>query len=86
MAGYGFASNPPYGLLCLVIETNYFRTREIRTHGLHGELFERVYVLHVLQKKSKRGKQTSQRDIDLIRERLKRASEIYRMKLTENEA
>jgi len=39
-----------------------------------------VYVLHVFQKKSKRGKQTSQRDIDLIRERLKRASEIHKMK------
>lgn len=43
-----------------------------------------VYVLHVFQKKSKRGKQTSQRDIDLIGERLKRAGEIHKMKLTEN--
>jgi hypothetical protein len=43
-----------------------------------------VYVLHVFQKKSKRGTQTSQRDIDLIRERLKRAREIHEMKLTEN--
>jgi phage-related protein len=43
-----------------------------------------VYVLHVFQKKSKRGKQTSQRDIDLIRERLKRAGEIHKMKATEN--
>jgi phage-related protein len=43
-----------------------------------------VYVLHVFQKKSKRGRQTSQRDIDLIRERLKRASEIHKMKVTEN--
>ena len=43
-----------------------------------------VYVLHVFQKKSKRGKQTSQRDIDLIRERLKRAGEIHQMKVTEN--
>jgi hypothetical protein len=32
----------------------------------------------------KRGKQTSQRGIDLIRERLKRASEIHKMKVTEN--
>jgi hypothetical protein len=30
------------------------------------------------------GKQTSQRDIDLIRERLKRAGEIHQMKVTEN--
>jgi phage-related protein len=43
-----------------------------------------VYVLHVFQKKSKRGKQTSQRDIDLIRDRLKRTSEIHTMKVTEN--
>jgi phage-related protein len=32
----------------------------------------------------KRGKQTSQRDIDLIKERLKRASEIHQMKVTED--
>jgi len=44
-----------------------------------------VYVLHIFQKKSKRGRQTSQRDIDLIKERLKRANEIHRMKVTENE-
>jgi phage-related protein len=44
-----------------------------------------VYVLHVFQKKSKRGKQTSQRDIELIRARLKRAGEIHQMKSTENE-
>jgi phage-related protein len=43
-----------------------------------------VYVLHVFQKKSKRGKQTSQRDIHLIRERLKRAGEIHKMKVTES--
>jgi phage-related protein len=40
--------------------------------------------LYAFQKKSKRGKQTSQRDIDLIRERLKRAGEIHQMKLTES--
>ena len=44
-----------------------------------------VFVLHVFQKKSKRGKQTSQRDIDLIGARLKRAGEIHHLKLTENE-
>jgi phage-related protein len=44
-----------------------------------------VYALHVFQKKSKRGKQTSQRDIDLIKERLKRAGEIHKMKVTENQ-
>ena len=43
-----------------------------------------VYVLHVFQKKSKRGRQTSQRDIDLIRDRLKRAGEIHKLRMTEN--
>ena len=43
-----------------------------------------VYVLHVFQKRSKRGKETSQRDIDLIRERLKRADEIHKLKMTES--
>jgi phage-related protein len=34
-----------------------------------------VYVLHAFQKKSKRGIRTPQRDIDLIKERLKRAEQ-----------
>jgi phage-related protein len=34
-----------------------------------------VYVLHAFQKKSKRGIQTPQRDIDLIKERLERAEQ-----------
>ena len=43
-----------------------------------------IYVLHVFQKKSKRGKATPQRDIDLIEERLKRASGIHAMKVKES--
>jgi phage-related protein len=39
-----------------------------------------VYVLHAFQKKSKKGIATPQRDIDLIRTRLKRAEEDYRAK------
>ena len=42
-----------------------------------------VYVLHVFQKKSKRGKQTPQQDIDLIKARLKRAEEIHSMESKE---
>ena len=42
-----------------------------------------VYVLHVFQKKSKRGRETPQRDIDLIKERLKRAEEIHALKMKE---
>jgi phage-related protein len=37
-----------------------------------------VYVLHAFQKKSKRGIATPQRDIDLIRQRLKAAEEHHR--------
>jgi phage-related protein len=36
-----------------------------------------IYVLHVFQKKSKRGKATPQQDIDLIDQRLKRAAELH---------
>ena len=36
-----------------------------------------VYVLHVFQKKSKKGIATPQSDIDLIRQRLKRATELH---------
>jgi len=43
-----------------------------------------VYVLHVFQKKSKRGRQTPQHDIDLIEERLKRAGELHAVKLKES--
>lgn len=37
-----------------------------------------VYVLHVFKKKSKRGIKTPQKDIELIRERLKQAQAHYR--------
>ena len=40
-------------------------------------MFERaVFVLHVFQKKSKRGAATPKADIDLIRERLKVAEQM----------
>ncbi len=38
---------------------------------------ERVYVLHVFQKKSKRGSEISQQDMKLIRERLKVAETLH---------
>ena len=37
-----------------------------------------VFVLHAFQKKSKKGIATPQRDIDLIKARLKRAEEHYK--------
>ena len=36
-----------------------------------------VYVLHVFQKKSTRGRATSRRDIELIEQRLRRAAELH---------
>jgi len=36
-----------------------------------------VYVLHAFQKKSKRGIKTPQRELDLVKERLKRAEQEY---------
>ena len=43
-----------------------------------------IYVLHVFQKKSTRGRATPQRDVDLIKERLKRAAELHVMKMKES--
>lgn len=45
---------------------------------------EIVYVLHVFQKKSKRGIATPKQDIDLIEMRLKRAKEHYEKYLKQN--
>jgi phage-related protein len=37
---------------------------------------DKVYVLHVFQKKSKKGIRTPQSEIELVRQRLKRATEL----------
>jgi phage-related protein len=39
---------------------------------------ETVYVLHCFQKKSRHGIKTSERDLDLVRQRLKAAEQDYR--------
>jgi phage-related protein len=44
-----------------------------------------IYVLHVFQKKSKRGRETPRHDIDLIKERLKRAEELHKLKMKEGQ-
>jgi len=44
-----------------------------------------IYVLHVFQKKSKQGRETPQRDINAIKERLKRAGELHAMKVKESQ-
>jgi phage-related protein len=40
------------------------------------KLGEKIYVLHAFQKKSPRGRKTSQRDINLIKRRFKQAQEL----------
>lgn len=42
------------------------------------KLGDRIYVLHVFQKKSKSGIKTPKEDIELIKRRLQTAKEIYR--------
>jgi phage-related protein len=39
------------------------------------KLADAIYVLHALQKKSKKGIKTPQKDLDLIKERLRRAEQ-----------
>ncbi len=39
---------------------------------------EVVYVIHVFQKKSKKGKETPKEDMELIENRLKRAEQLYK--------
>ena len=41
----------------------------------------KVYVLHVFQKKAKHGIETPKQEMDLIRERLKRAESLYKESL-----
>jgi phage-related protein len=46
---------------------------------------EIVYVLHVFQKKSKKGIETPKKEIDLIKSRLKDAQQLYKSWKEENE-
>lgn len=39
-----------------------------------------VYVLHAFQKKSKAGRETPQRDVEMVRRRLREAEQIAREK------
>jgi phage-related protein len=43
-----------------------------------------IYVLHVFQKKSKRGAATPQRDLNLVETRLKRAAELHALAMKES--
>ena len=68
LKGFGGA-----GVLELVADERGGTYRAVYTVKFHDAL----YVLHVFQKKSKSGIATPERDIDLVKERLKRAQEDY---------
>jgi phage-related protein len=59
------------GVLEVVEDYDGDTYRAVYTVRLAG----RVYVLHVFQKKSRSGVKTAKADIDLVKERLKRAEE-----------
>ena len=61
------------GVLEIVADDRGGTYRAVYTVKFHDAL----YVLHVFQKKSKSGIATPDRDIELIRERLRRAQEDY---------
>lgn len=44
-----------------------------------------LYVLHVFQKKSRKGIKTNKHDVELVKQRLKRAAEIHAERISENE-
>jgi len=65
----GFGS----GVLEVVSDHQGNTFRAVYTVRLGG----RVYVLHVFQKKSKRGMATPKKDLELVMQRLRRAIEIH---------
>lgn len=48
------------------------------------QLGHKIYVLHAFQKKSKKGIKTPQKDIDLIKQRYKEATELAKYEKSEN--
>src|SRR6476660_10083816 len=60
------------GVLEVIANHQGYRYRAVYTVRFD----DRVYVLHVFQKKSKKGVATPQSEIDLVRRRLKRAAEL----------
>lgn len=61
-------------------DTNTYRTVYAVKVG------ESLYVLHAFQKKSKRGIKTPQKEIDLIKRRLKRAKEMEKEEEAKHES
>lgn len=69
LRGFGGA-----GVLEIVVASSGSAYRGVYT----VKFAEAVYVLHVFQKKSHRGKETPKAEIDLIKQRLKMAAEDYK--------
>ncbi len=68
LAGFGGA-----GILEVVDDFAGDTYRAVYTVRFSGA----VYVLHAFQKKSKRGIKTPQKELDLVKERLKRAEQAH---------
>ncbi len=64
----------------LWVGTGHFDLAGFRppTSSLSTTVADLYYVLHTFQKKSKTGSKTPKQEIDLVKERLKRAEEHYR--------
>jgi phage-related protein len=67
-----YRDNPP-GVLEIVSDHRGDTYRSVYT----VRFTDVVYVLHVFQKKSKKGARTPQSEIELVRQRLKRAAELH---------
>lgn len=65
------------GVLEILTDDNAGTYRAVYTINMP----EIVYVLHVFQKKSKHGIETPKKDMDLVRNRLKQAQELYKERL-----
>jgi phage-related protein len=48
------------------------------------QLGKKIYVLHAFQKKSKKGRETPQQDVDLIKQRYKEAKELAKREKEQN--
>jgi len=71
LRGFGSA-----GVLEIVADDDGSTYRAVYT----ARFAEAVYMLHAFQKKSARGAKTAKHDVELIRERLRRAEDHYRSK------
>jgi phage-related protein len=74
--GKHISAKPLHGFGCAVMEIALASDRGAFRVVYTVNVGSRLYVLHAFQKKSRRGISTPQHDVEVIRQRLKRALEI----------